>query len=184
MIEGSRSGSITLTNGSESVTLINGSGSGFRRPRNIRILWIRIRNTVSKFSLSCIGCLYESCNCKLSPSCTPPPPPPNIFSQMTWPQIAEPCMQLLILPSLETHFLAPGLRHSCTSIILSSFLSASSFFPPCFYFPEVCKNREGKSTVFDEILNRRCCMLQLVIDKAYQKTSYSNSEDVAHFQVQ
>jgi len=120
-------------------------------------------------------------------SCLPPCTSPNIFSQMTWPQIAEPCMQLLILPSLETHFLAPGPRHSCTSIILSSFLSAASFFPPCFYFPvcDVCKYRECKSTVFDEIHSRRCCMLQLVIDKAWhwQKTSYRSSEDVAHFQV-
>jgi hypothetical protein len=137
--------------------------------------------------LHLVPILYEAVYMKAVSCLLPCTPHPNIFSQMTWPQIAEPCMQLLILPSLETHFLAPGPRHSCTSIILSSFLSASSFFPPCFYFPvcDVCKCRECTSTVFDEILNRRCCMLQLVIDKAWlwQKTSYRSSEDVAHFQV-
>jgi hypothetical protein len=52
MIEGSGSGSISLTSGSGSISLSSGSGSisltsgsGSRRLKNMWIRWIRIRNT-------------------------------------------------------------------------------------------------------------------------------------------
>ncbi len=90
-----------MIEGSGSIPLTSGSGSGFRRPKNMWILWIRIRNTglqqyqqpktegfvpfQTDFYLSCVSCevrfktvkrqLFDSHTHTLPQGCDEPLPP-------------------------------------------------------------------------------------------------------------